>query len=235
MGPALFLPVAGMAMNYFNQKHASDAAQSIEGGAAGTQAGYRTAALSDVNKQANNILNSNPTAAANAEQGSFIKNLRANVGGAGSQTSGPTSALGPVAGANKRYGSDTNASAATVQNYGNTNAGEMSAIDTAVNQRKNEALQMQTLGTTLNGLNQQSYSQNFVDQMRAQLAGRPNPWVSMFSKGLETAGMGMAQNGWFGGNGPPSSTAVTFDASNPLNLKTSPVPAWTGGNMFPQN
>jgi hypothetical protein len=210
MGPALFT-VAGMAVNYFNQKHASDAAQSIEGGAAGTQQGYRTAALSDVNKQAQNIATSDPNAVAAQNNGKFVASLRANQSANNGGTSGPTSALGPVAGANKRYGSDAAASAGAVQKYGETNAADMSALDSAITQRQNEGLANQTLATTLNGINQQSYRQNFVDQMRAKIAGTPNPWVGLVGKGLEAVGGGMAQNGWF--SGTPDATSATGQAA----------------------
>lgn len=219
MGPAVFLPIAATAMNYFNQKNASDKAQNIEGGAAGTQAGYRTAALSDVNQQAKNIANSNPNSA--AENGKFVQALRA---GNTTGTNGPTSALSPTPGANKRYGSDTASSAAAVQNYGGTQAGEMSAIDSAVNQRKNEALQMQTLGTTINGLNQQAYNQNFVDQLRARVAGTPNPYIAMAAKGLSAAGMGAAVNGWFGAGGA-ANQGTNWGASDASNIM-SPGPIY---------
>ncbi len=199
MGPAIPL-VAGMAINYFNNKNASDKAQNIEGGAAGTQQGYRTAALSDVNQQAKNIANSNPNTS--VENGKFVAALRA---GNTTGTNGPTSALGPVAGANKRFGSDVASGNAATSNYGGTQAGEMSAIDSAVTQRKNEALQMNALGTMLSGINQQAYQQNFVDQLRAKSAGTPNPWLSLVSKGLMTGAQGMAMNG-AGANNPWAGT-----------------------------
>lgn len=241
MGPAMLLPLAGSALQYFNGKAANDRAQSVEGGAAQTQQGYRTAALSDVNAQANKIATSNPNSA--AENGQFVAQLRKNVGGAGNQNGNaptnfgaPTSALGPVPGANSRYNADSKAAAGQVQKYGDTNAGEMSAIDSAVNQRKNEALQMQTLNTTINGINQQSYAQNLVDQMRARAAGTPNPWVNLAGQVLKGAGAGMSMNNWFspssatpsfgpsgGGNWSPSSMGLAPLDSGPIPL-TMPSP-----------
>ena len=194
MGAAFILPAIGTAMNYFNQRNANERAQKVNLSDEALQNTYRTQALGDVNAQANKIATSNPQAAAAQEGGGFVANLRANqakeaTGGTSPTNFGtPTSALGPTPGANKRYGADTANAASQVQSYGNTNAGEMSAIDTAVNQRKNEALAMQTLGTNLNLLNQKSYQQSFVDRLRAAAVGTPSPWISAAAQAIGGSG-----------------------------------------------
>ena len=58
----------------------------------------------------------------------------------------------------------------------------MANADAAVRQRQNEGLAMQTLGTNLNTIGAESYTKNFVDQLRAQTAGQQSPWVSLFSQ-----------------------------------------------------
>jgi hypothetical protein len=195
MGAAFILPAIGTAMNYFNQRAANSRYNTAEQGAIQNQSAFRNQANTDVLKQINNIATSNPNAAANSEAGSFVNTLRNNVGGATGTTSksptnfgAPTSALGPTPGANKRYASDTAAANNEVQSYGNTNANELSAVDTAVNQRKNEALQMQTLGANLNVLNARSALQAFTDQLRAKAAGTVNPWVGATAQAIGGTG-----------------------------------------------
>jgi hypothetical protein len=208
---AFWIPAAIAAVSAIgsgaNQYYANKRGQNAEAVALDNANNFKTKANADVNQLTQKIANNNPNAAANAEEGNFVSTLRKNVGGTTGSAStsptnfgAPTSALGPTPGANKRFNSDTAAANSQVQSYGNTNAGEMSAVDTAINQRKNEGLQMGTLSANLNQLNQQAYGQTFVDQLRAKTAAQPNPWVDMFTKGLGAASGGMSKNGWFASN-----------------------------------
>ena len=53
---------------------------------------------------------------------------------------------------------------------------------------------MQTAGTNLNLLGAQSYTQNFVDQLKANAAGQQNPWLSLLSAGLGGAANALSKN-----------------------------------------
>jgi hypothetical protein len=220
---AFWIPAAIAAVsagaNYINQSNADKRQQNAQVTAMQNQADLRNQANNLVKQQAQSIATSNP--AAFNPTGAFVQNLRRNVGGAGSTTGTeptnfgqPTSALGPTTGASKRYGSDVATAGAQTEEYGNTYAGEQGALDAAINQRKNEGLQMQTLGTNLNTLAMQSRMQSFVDQLRAQAAGVPNPWVSLFSNAAGYTAGNMAKNAWFTpnfGNYSPASTAGGFN------------------------
>jgi len=209
---AFWIPAAIAAVSAIgsgaNQYFANKRGQNVEATALANANSAKTKANGLVDQQTQQIAKSDPTAAANAETGQFVQTLRKNVGGTDS-SGAPTSALGPVPGANSRYSSGSKAASADVQNFGGTNAKEMSAVDTAIKQRQNEGLQMQTLGTNLNQINQQAYQQAFVDQLRAKAAAQPNPWVDMFTKGLSAAAGGMSKNGWFA-NDPSTDTSGNF-------------------------
>jgi hypothetical protein len=83
----------------------------------------------------------------------------------------------------------------------------MSAIDSAVRQRQNEGLAMQTLGTNLNLLGGQSQMSNWVNQLRAQAASKANPYASLFSSILGDTANSMSKNGlpWGSSTNTPSS------------------------------
>lgn len=210
MGAAFFIPAAIAAVSagagYVNQNNANKRGQNAEVQALQNEQGFRNQANNLVKQQTQQIATSNPTAAANTEESQFVNNLRQNE--AGSAAGGPTntntntfgqpvSALASVPGASKAYNAGTKASQNEVQQYGTTEAGEESAVDAAVRQRQNEGLQMQTLGTNLNTINQNAQMQGFVDQLRARTAATPNPWVSMLSQIGGATANSMAKNGWF--------------------------------------
>lgn len=232
MGAAFFIPAAIAALSagagYVNQNNANKRGQNAEVQALQNQQGFRNQANNLVKQQTQQIATSNPTAAANAEESQFVNNLRKNE--AGSAAGGPTntntntfgqpvSALANVPGASKAYNAGTKASQQETQQFGNTVGGEESAVDAAVRQRQNEALQMQTLGTNLNTLNQNAQMQGFVDQLRARSASTPNPWVSLFANLGGQAASGMAKNGWFGSGA---------DASQ-LDLNAPNLPTYSPG------
>jgi hypothetical protein len=198
-----------------NSNNANQRSQNAEVQAQDNQNMFRNQANNMVKQQTQKIATSNPDAIANAEKGSFVNTLRQNVGGNTGNTSteptnfgAPTSALGagPAAGASAKYKAGAAAAGAQTQSYGNQYAGQESAIDAAVRQRQNEGLQMQTLATNLNGLNQQSYSQGFVDQLRARAAGVQSPWASLGSSILGGAANTASKNGWFSGSPSGGST-----------------------------
>lgn len=201
--PAVLAAVSA-AGSAVNQNAANQRGQNAEVQALDTQNMFRNQADNLVKQQTQKITTSDPDAIANAEKGSFVNTLRQNVGGTTGAAStdptnfgAPTSALGPTPGASSKYQSGKTAAAEQTQQYGNTYAGDESAVDAAVRQRQNEGLQMQTLATNLNGLNQQSMAQGFVDQLRTKAASVPNPWVSLFSNALGGAANATSKNGWF--------------------------------------
>ncbi len=223
--PAAIALASGAAQGV-NQMQANKRGQNAEVQALSNQNTLRNQANNLVKQQTQNITTSNPQALANKEESQFVNNLRTNEAGsaAGGSTSTnantfgqPVSALAPVPGGSKQYKSGTAASQKETQQYGTNEAGEMSAIDAAVNQRKNEQLGMQTLQTNLNQLGAQSQMQNFVDQLRARTAATPNPWVNMFAQGAGSLAGGLAKNGWFAPT--PAGSAAQLDLNAP-NLPT---------------
>lgn len=216
-------------MQAVNQSNANSRAQSAEVQGIQQQQQLREQANSQVKNLTSQIANNNPQQLANQEQSQFVNTLRKNE--AGSEAPGatgsndtnfgaPVSALGQPAGASSRYKADTAAAQKQTQQYGNDYAGQMSAIDSAVRQRQNEGLAMQTLGTNLNLLGGQSAGTGFVNALRAQSAGQTSPWASLFSGLLTKGASGMANNGAFtGSSGDPnydgSTTPVTYPTSTP--------------------
>ena len=77
----------------------------------------------------------------------------------------------------------------------------MGQLDAAVRQRQNEGLSMEDLQTKLNTLGQKSWGQNFVDQLRAQVAGQANPWVNLLGGMLQKGASAYAMNATPGGPG----------------------------------
>ena len=199
--------------NYINQTNANNRKNTAEIQAIGDQDQIREKANSQVKNLTQQIAQNNPQQLQAQEEGDFVNTLRKNQagsaapnaesGGAPTNFGAPVSALGATAGASGRYKAGTAASQAEVQNYGNTNAEEESAVDAAVRQRQNEGLALNTLGTNLNGLQAQSYTKNFVDQLRANAQGQTNPWGSMFSTLLSSGANAYSKDPTMFNSAPP--------------------------------
>lgn len=226
--PALISAV-GTGANAINQSNAKQRASNAEVQALDNQQQYRTQANDQVKNLTQQIATNSPNQIAAKETGDFVNTLRKNMAGsaapgAASATpdtnfGAPVSALPPAAGASSRYKSDVANAQQQTQQYGNTYANEIGNIDAAVRQRQNEGLALNTLGTNLNVLGAESYTKNFVDQLRAQAAGQANPWVSLFSNMLQKGAGAYATNA--GGKTPPSS--ANFDGS----LYSGPTPSYS--------
>lgn len=213
---AFWVPAALTALSaggqYVNSQEANKRANTAQVQAIGDQQAIRGKANGQVNALINQVGNDSPNQIANKATGDYVAQLRKNAAGStqspttgGTQTGDqPTSALPPssVAGANSRYGAGTAASQKAVQDFGTTYAGEMGQIDAATRQRQNEGLAAQTVGTNLNTLGMESYGNNFVDQLRAQVAGQTNPWVTLGSNLVGGAGNQLSTNpeAYFGSN-----------------------------------
>ena len=201
--PAVIAAV-GAAGQGVNQMNANKRQQNAESQSIADQDQFREQANSQVKNLTQQIATNSPQQLQNQETSNFVNTLRKNE--AGSATPGatsntpdtnfgaPVSALPPAGGASSRYKTDTANAQTQTQQYGNTNAEEMSAIDSAVRQRQNEGLAMQTLGGSLNTLGAESYTKNFVDQLRSQAAGQSNPWVGLFSNMLQKGAGAYAQD-----------------------------------------
>lgn len=197
------IAAAGAVGSGVNQMNANKRASNTEAQSIANQAQFREQANSQVKNLTNQITQSNPQQIANKETSDFVNTLRKNAAGSAqpgatsaSDTNfgAPVSALPPASGASSRYKSDTATSQKETQQYGTTEAGQMSAIDSAIRQRQNEGLALNTLGTNLNTLGAESYTKNFVDQLRAQAAGQANPWAGMFGNILQKGAMAYAQD-----------------------------------------
>jgi len=204
------LAAVGTAGGAVNQMNAQSRANNAESQSIADQQQFRQQANDQVKNLTNQIATNNPQQIANKETSDFVNTLRQNQAGsaAGGSTGTnqntfgqPVSALGPSAGASSRFKSDAASSQKEVQQYGTTEANQMSAIDSAIRQRQNEGLALNTLGTNLNTLGAESYTKNFVDQLRSQAAGQANPWVGLFSNMLQKGAGAYAMNA--GGKTPP--------------------------------
>jgi hypothetical protein len=209
-----------------NQQNANKRQQTAEVQAIGDQDQLREQANSQVKNLTQQIAQNTPQQLQAKEEGDFVNTLRKNQAGSGAANAtsnapntnfgAPVGSLGATAGASSRYKSDTANAQQQVQAYGNTNAEEESAVDSAVRQRQNEGLAMNTLGTNLNSLAAKSYQTNFVDQLRAQTQGQANPWVSLFSSVL-----GNGANAY-------SKDPTMFKAQNPGTMYSQYSPGGTG-------
>ena len=176
------LALASSGAEYANQSSANKRQQAGETQSIIDQQNLEGKANAQVKALTDQIARNSPNQIQGKATGDYVAALRKSAAGGTPTTYGaPTSALAPAVGADPRYAADLASSQKQVSDYGNTYAGEMGQIDAAVRQRQNEGLGMQTLGTNLNTLGAQSYTQNFVDQLKAQAAGQANPWVSLFS------------------------------------------------------
>ena len=201
--PAVIAAVgsAAQGVNTMNaNKRASNAqVQSID-----DQQQYREQANSQVKNLTQQIAANSPQQMAAQETGNFVNTLRKNAAGsaqpnasaaqADTNFGAPVSSMPPAAGASARYKSDAANAQQQTQSYGNTYASEIGNIDAAVRQRQNEGLAFNTLGTNLNTLGAESYTKNFVDQLRSQTAGQSNPWVGLFSNMLQNGAKAYASN-----------------------------------------
>lgn len=230
------LAAVGTGASYVNQQQANSKQQAGEVSAIQNQEALSQKANAETNALTQQIAKNTPQQIAAKETGNYVQQLRANAAGStlgGSTTGGgqsfgaSSSSLAPSVGGSSRYNSDKASAQTEVENYGNTYANEMGAIDAATRMRTNEGLAMGTLGTQLNSLQGQSYGQNFVDQLRAQVAGQGNPWLSLASGLVSNAAKaysinaGGAKNPYLGaangtgGVGTPGS-AVNYDPGNAL-------------------
>lgn len=198
------IAAAGAAGQGINQANANKRASNAEVQSIDDQQKYRQQANSQVKNLTQQISQNSPQQIANKETSDFVNTLRKNAAGsaqpgatgsaADSNFGAPVSALPPAAGASSRYKSDLASSQKETQKYGSDYASEIGNIDAAVRQRQNEGLAMNTLGTNLNTLGAESYTKNFVDQLRSQAAGQANPWVGLFSNMLQKGAGAYAMN-----------------------------------------
>lgn len=191
---AFWVPAAvsllGSGAEYVNQKNASNRQNDTQISAIQHQQALEDTARNQTSQLTQQIARDTPTQIANKATGDYVSQLRQNAAGStqggsttgGDQTFGQsTSALAPASAGSSQYKAATAGSQQEVQKYGDNYAKEMGQLDAATRQRQNEGLGMQTLGTAFNTLGAQSYSTNFVDQLRAATQGQANPWVSLMS------------------------------------------------------
>jgi hypothetical protein len=224
---AFWIPAALAAVSAggqaINQNNANQRAQNAEVQSIASQQQYRQQANDQVKALTQQIATNTPQQLEDQETSQFVNTLRKNAAGsaAGGTTANdpnnfgaPVSALPQnIGGASKQYKTSAANSQQETQQYGNTEAGQMSAIDSAVRQRQNEGLALNTLGTNLNVLGGESAGTGFVNQLRAQAASQANPWASLFSGILGGAAQGMSKNGWFA-----PSTSTTYPATGGSSL-----------------
>lgn len=217
MGTEEFWVPAAMAAlsaggQYVNQQKANTRQNNAEVQSIADQQALRGQANAQVRGLTQQIAQDNPAQIAAKSTGDYVAQLRNNAAGStqggsttgGSQTFGQSSSALPpnsVAGANARFGSDLASGQQQVQDFGNTYAKEMGNIDAGTRMRQNEGLAMQTEAGNLNTIGLNSYGTNFVDQLRAQASGQPNPWVSLASGLLGGAAnqMSTSPNSFFSG------------------------------------
>jgi hypothetical protein len=229
--PAL-LAAAGTGANYVNTKNANSRQQAGEAQSIIDQMKLQSQGNSQVKALTSQIAQDTPTQLAAKSTGDFVSNLRKNAAGTQSGGSGgssilfgaPTSSLPTDINAGSRYKTGAANAQTQTQQYGNELAGEMGQINGATLQRQNEGLAQGTLGTNLNMLGAQSYTQNFADQLRSQAAGQSNPWLTLLGGVLSGAGSAMSKNG------APSKTVepnTNFDGSTLAPSYSAPAPGYS--------
>lgn len=199
-----------------NQMNASKRASNSEVQAIDDQQQYREQANSQVKNLTQQIAQNSPQKIAQQETGDFVNTLRKNAAGSAAPNAtatgpdtnfgAPVSSMPPAGGASSRYKTDTANAQKETQSYGTDYASEIGNIDAAVRQRQNEGLALNTLGTNLNTLGAESYTKNFVDQLRSQANGQANPWVGLFSNMLQNGAKAYASD--YGA--PPSKTPISL-------------------------
>lgn len=202
-----------------NQKNANSRQQAGEVQSIIDQQKLQGQAGSQVKALTNQVAQNTPDQLAAQATGKYVDTLRKNAAGTSQGGSGgasilfgqPTSSLPTTINAGSRYKAAAAASQSETENFGNELAGEMGNIDSATRQRQNEGLAMGSLGTNLNLLGAQSYTQNFVDQLRAQAGGQQNPWLALASNVLGGVGNAMSKNA--GGKTPNASPVLLGDGS----------------------
>lgn len=198
---------------YVNQKQANSRQNDAEIAATQHQQQIEDQANQASRTLTQKIAKDSPNQIAAQSTGDYVAQLRKNA--AGSSQTGTSSSLAPVAGASARYGADKATAQGDVQNYGDTYAGDLGQIDAATRLRQNEGLDMSSLATKLNTLGAKSYGTNFVDQLRAQVAGQTNPWVSLAS--------GLAKNG---------ANAYAMNAGGKVPVNKQLMPGSNGYDMY---
>lgn len=225
--PAL-LAAAGTGANYVNTQNANSRQQAGEVQTILDQQKLQQEGSGQVKALTGQIARNTPDQLAAQATGKYVDVLRKNAAGTSQGGSGgasilfgqPTSSLPTTINAGSRYKAATAASQGETENYGNELSGEMGQIDAATRQRQNEGLAANTLGTNLNLLGAQSYTQNFADQLRTQASGQGSPWLSLLGSVLGGVGNTMSKNAGakktpFGGGGYTSS-GVPLDAGSGL-------------------
>lgn len=216
--PAL-LAAAGSGVSYANTKAAQGREQSGEVQNILDQQKLQSQGNAQVKALTNKIAQNSPTSIASKATGDYVSALRKNA--AGSQTGGgnsadilfgaPTSSLPTNVNGSSRYKADAAGAQDQTEKYGSELASEMGNIDAATRMRQNEGLDMSTLGSNLSLLGAQSYTNNFVNQLRSQVSGQTNPWLSMLSGVLSGAGNTMSKN--TKGPVPPPPVSLTSQYS----------------------
>lgn len=219
------LAAAGAGANYVNTSKANSRQQAGEVQSIIDQQKLQGQGNAQVKALTNQIAADTPAQLAAKSTGDFVSTLRKNAAGTGSGGSGgasvlfgaPTSSLPTDINASSRYKAGTAGAQTQTQQYGNDLATTMGGINGATLERQNEGLAQNTLGTNLNLLGGQSYTQNFADQLRAQASGQANPWLTLLGGALSGAGSTLSKNT----GGKTSTTAPNFDGS------TGSVPSYS--------
>lgn len=214
--PAL-LAAAGTGASYVNTQGANQRAQSSEAQSIADKEALQHQGAGDVSRLTSQIAADTPTQIANKATGQYVDVLRKNAAGTQTGTGNtspilfgqPTSSLPSNIKSSSRYGADTANSQAQTESFGNQLAGEMGQIDAATRQRQNEGLAQQTTGADLGLLGANSYTKNFVDQLRTSTAGQQSPWLTLLSGVAGGAANTLSKN--MGGvKTPPSLVSSTY-------------------------
>jgi hypothetical protein len=204
---------------YVNQSQANSRAQAGQVQNIEEQEANQGKANAQVNALTKQVASNSPQTLADELTGSFVQNLRKNAVGAATgsgTTNAPinfgasTSALPSSVGGSSRYASGVAGAQSQVQDYGNQEAKLMGDIGAPTLQRQQEGLGMESLGSNLNLLGAQSYTQNFVNQLRSQAAGVQNPWLTLLG-GAEGGAASTLSKNW-----TPGTTQPTWAQQNGL-------------------
>jgi len=216
--PAVLAAVSEGAQ-YANQQNATQRQNNATIAGIQNQEALQQKGSDEVKQLTNQLATSNPDQLAAKATGQYVNQLRTNAAGEsqggsgnapGSVTFGaPTSALPTDINASSRYQQQAAGNQQQIEQFGNTLAGQMGQIDAATRQRQNEGLAMQGLGTNLNLLGAQSYTQAFVDKLRSATAGVQSPWLNLLAGAAGNEASTISKNA---GGAPSSGTSIPSDA-----------------------
>ena len=214
------LAALGTGASAYNASAANSRAQGQEVQGIEQQNALRQQAAGQVNKTIQQVAQSNPQALQAKATGDYINQLRTNAAATDPGLSGTSN----TPGGSSRFKGDVSAANTSTANYGNDLASQLAATSSAVRQRQQEGLNMNTLQTNLGLIGAQSGQNSFLTQLRAAAAGQQNPWIGMGASLATNAGNFLSKNPQYFNSKTPTVGSFADNPSAYLNAVNSGGP-----------